>query len=195
LLYACVPVRHAACGPPRRALTSHSMAATIHALNLEPPRLPALRPPRYFAFRPFSHGMSVGSPCRVRYTLTSTKCNSNSLSTTKVQRRRNFRLWTPLRLCVLSVARCALNSRKSKKHNSARAWRGHDGASPASAGAHRGGFGHGQRCCACPRRQHRRELTTGMITPLWELQHPPLLPQQKAVDYNTIRGSSNSTEL
>eukprot|EP00962_Isochrysis_galbana_P055469 scaffold27248_cov133-Isochrysis_galbana.AAC.5 len=31
---------------------------------------------------------------------------------------------------------------RPKKHNSARAWRGHDGAAPASAGAHRGGFGH-----------------------------------------------------
>eukprot|EP00962_Isochrysis_galbana_P012549 scaffold3551_cov118-Isochrysis_galbana.AAC.2 len=40
---------------------------------------------------------------------------------------------------------------------------GHDGASPAPAGAHRGGFGRGQRCQASPRRQHRRELNTGMI--------------------------------
>eukprot|EP00962_Isochrysis_galbana_P049462 scaffold20951_cov130-Isochrysis_galbana.AAC.1 len=30
----------------------------------------------------------------------------------------------------------------TKKNNSARAWRGHDGAAPASAGAHRDGFDH-----------------------------------------------------
>eukprot|EP00962_Isochrysis_galbana_P039640 scaffold14246_cov105-Isochrysis_galbana.AAC.13 len=42
---------------------------------------------------------------------------------------------------------------------------GHNGASPAPAGAHRGGSDRGQRCQASPRRQHRGVLNTGTKSP------------------------------
>eukprot|EP00962_Isochrysis_galbana_P020379 scaffold5941_cov125-Isochrysis_galbana.AAC.12 len=40
-----------------------------------------------------------------------------------------------------------------------------NGASPAPAGAHRGGSDRGQRCQASPRRQHRGVLNTGTKSP------------------------------
>eukprot|EP00962_Isochrysis_galbana_P014184 scaffold4039_cov124-Isochrysis_galbana.AAC.4 len=54
-----------------------------------------------------------------------------------------------------------------EKQNSASAWRGtmHNGASPAPAGANRGGLDRGQGCQARPRGQHRRELNTGTKIP------------------------------
>jgi len=42
---------------------------------------------------------------------------------------------------------------------------GHNGASPAPAGAHRGGLDRGQGCQARPRGQHRREHNTGTKIP------------------------------
>eukprot|EP00962_Isochrysis_galbana_P008101 scaffold2202_cov136-Isochrysis_galbana.AAC.4 len=77
-----------------------------------------------------------------------------------------------------------------KKHNSARAWRGYDGASPASAGAHRGGFGSWRSQGSmydCDRSQNLCMISTCITESCIGLWHP-------IVGSNAIDGAPKCTQ-
>eukprot|EP00962_Isochrysis_galbana_P015183 scaffold4358_cov137-Isochrysis_galbana.AAC.12 len=73
-------------------------------------------------------------------------------------------VWRVIRLCLLP------QKKKLRVRVEGSRWR----LATASAGAHRGGFGHGQRCYACPRRQHGQELITGPTRSGAPSMAPPL---------------------